>query len=214
MIILTKENIVSYINDNVPSIKLEEPVQVNVIGDGELSEDVEGDGYCNFVFRVADAHSSYIVKQSTSHLRRRGQPITPKRNRYEYEIMQLRSKIVPQYVPSLYHGDFENNIFIMEDVSNLKLVRYQMNENHRLPELASQAAQYLAATHFYTSEFYLDSEEFRSLLSYFMNAEIRHVMEDGIFLGIFGSDEFDPACGPDFEGRKSAKPIAVFRSSC
>ena len=81
MIILTKENIVSYINDNVPSIKLEEPVQVNVIGDGELSEDVEGDGYCNFVFRVADAHSSYIVKQSTSHLRRRGQPITPKRNR-------------------------------------------------------------------------------------------------------------------------------------
>ena len=32
-----------------------------------------------------------------------------------------------------------------------------------------------------------------------MNAEIRHVMEDGIFLGIFGSDEFDHACGPEFE---------------
>ncbi|HIX71999.1 MAG TPA: phosphotransferase [Candidatus Anaerobutyricum stercoripullorum] len=198
MIILTRDNVVSYIKDHVPSIKLEAPVQVNVIGEGELSEDVEGDGYCNFVFRVADKNASYIVKQSTSHLRRRGKAVTPKRNRYEYEIMQLRSKIVPQYVPTLYHGDFENNVFIMEDVSNLKLVRYQMNENHRLPELASQVSQYLAATHFYTSEFYLESEKYRSLLSHFMNAEIRHVMEDGIFLGIFGADEFDPACGPEF----------------
>ena len=198
MFTLTKENIVSYIRDNVPSIKLEDPVTINMIGDGELSEDVEGDGYCNYVFRVADAHSSYIVKQSTAHLRRRGKAVTPKRNRYEYEIMQLRSRIVPEFVPSLYHGDFENNIFIMEDVSNLKLVRYQMVENNRLPELASQAAHYLAATHFYTSEFYLDSSEYRSLISYFMNAEIRHVMEDGIFLGIFGADEFDPACGPEF----------------
>lgn len=199
MFILTKENIVSYIKDNVPSITLEEPVQVNSIGDGDLGEDVEGDGYCNFVYRVADAHSSYIVKQSTARLRRRGKMITPKRNRYEYEIMELRSKIVPQYVPKLYHGDFENSIFIMEDVSNLKLVRYQMNQNHRLPELARQGAQYLAATHFYTSEFYLNSHEFRKLLSHFMNAEIRHIMEDGIFLGIFGSDEFDPACGPEYE---------------
>ena len=112
MIILTRDNVVSYIKDHVPSIKLEAPVQVNVIGEGELSEDVEGDGYCNFVFRVADKKASYIVKQSTSHLRRRGKAVTPKRNRYEYEIMQLRSKIVPQYVPTLYHGDFENNVFI------------------------------------------------------------------------------------------------------
>ena len=44
MIILTKENIVSYIREHVPSITLEEPVQVNVIGEGDLSEDVEGDG--------------------------------------------------------------------------------------------------------------------------------------------------------------------------
>ncbi|MCD8019377.1 MAG: phosphotransferase [Clostridiales bacterium] len=199
MIILSKENVVSYINDNVPSITLEEPVKINVIGEGDLAEDIEGDGYCNYVFRVADAHHSYIVKQSTEHLRRRGRDLTPERNRYEYEIMQLRSKIVPQYVPKLYHGDFDNHIIIMEGVSNMKLVRYQMNENNRLPELARQISQYLAATHFYTSEFYLDSAEYLSLLSYFMNAELRHVMENGIFLGIFGSDEYDPACGPDFE---------------
>ena len=198
MYILTKENILSYIRDHVPSIQLQDPVTVHLIGEGDLGKDVEGDGYCNYVFRVADGTHSYIIKQSTDRLKRRGRPMTPTRNRYEYEIMELRSKIVPQYVPALYHGDFENNIFIMEDVSNLKLVRYEMNKNHRFPVIARQGAQYLAATHFYTSEFYLSSEEYRNLLSHFMNAELRSVMENSIFLGIFGSDKFDPACGPEY----------------
>ena len=153
MIILTKENILSYIKEHVPSLQLKEPVKVSMIGDGDLGEDVEGDGYCNYVFRVSDADgNSYIVKQSTEQLKRRGRALTPTRNRFEYEIMELRAKIVPQYVPSLYLGDPENNVFIMEDVSNLKLIRFQMNKNHLFPELAKQGAQYLAATHFYTSE--------------------------------------------------------------
>ena len=191
MIILTKENILSYIKEHVPSLQLKEPVKVSMIGEGDLGEDVEGDGYCNYVFRVSDADGySYIVKQSTEHLKRRGRALTPTRNRFEYEIMELRAKIVPQYVPALYLGDPENNVFIMEDVSNLKLIRFQMNKNHLFPELAKQGAQYLAATHFYTSEFYLPTEEYRKLLAHFMNAELRVVMEDGIFLHIFGSDLF------------------------
>ena len=200
MIILTKENILSYIKEHVPSLQLKEPVKVSMIGEGDLGEDVEGDGYCNYVFRVSDADGySYIVKQSTEHLKRRGRALTPTRNRFEYEIMELRAKIVPQYVPALYLGDPENNVFIMEDVSNLKLIRFQMNKNHLFPELAKQGAQYLAATHFYTSEFYLPTEEYRKLLAHFMNAELRVVMEDGIFLHIFGSDHYDAACGPEFE---------------
>ena len=199
MIILSKENIVSYIHDHVPSIQLEEPVTVSMIGDGDLGEEVEGDGYCNYVFRVADAKNSYIVKQSTDRLRRRGKHMDPTRNRKEYEIMELRSKIVPEYVPKLYQADFDNNVFIMEDVSNLKLIRYQLNNNHRFPKLAEQGAHYLAATHFYTSEFFLESEAYRKLLSDFMNAELRVIMENGIFLQIFGSDIYDPACGPEFE---------------
>lgn len=86
MIILTKENILSYIKEHVPSLQLKEPVKVSMIGEGDLGEDVEGDGYCNYVFRVSDADGySYIVKQSTEHLKRRGRALTPTRNRFEYE---------------------------------------------------------------------------------------------------------------------------------
>lgn len=198
MIILNKENIASYIRKYAPSLPLEGPVTVSMIGDGDLGKDVEGDGYCNYVYRVSDGKHSYILKQSTGRLRRRGKLMDPSRNEKEYEIMQLRAKIVPQYVPKLYGADFENHVFIMEDVSNLKLIRYQLTRNHRLPELAGQGAEYLAATHFYTSEFYLDTEEYRQLISRFMNAELRVVMENGIFLQIFGADDYDSACGPAF----------------
>ena len=100
--------------------------------------------------------------------------------------MELRAKIVPQYVPALYLGDPENNVFIMEDVSNLKLIRFQMNKNSSFTrELAKQGAQYLAATHFYTSEFYLPTEEYRKLLAHFMNAELRVVMEVRYFPSYF-----------------------------
>ena len=60
MIILTKENILSYIKEHVPSLQLKEPVKVSMIGEGDLGEDVEGDGYCNYVFRVSDADGHYM----------------------------------------------------------------------------------------------------------------------------------------------------------
>ncbi len=198
MIVLTKENVLSYIRDYVPSIELHDPVTVYQIGDGNLGEDIEGDSYCNYVFSVSDGSRSVIVKQSTDVLRRRGRKMTPRRNRYEYEIMRLRAAIVPQYVPEVYHEDFENHILIMEDVSHLRLVRFEFNKDHQLPMLAYQGAEYLAATHFYMSEFYLPTKTFRNLLSHFMNVELRTVMENGIFLGIFGADDFDYSCGEEF----------------
>ncbi|MBR5047276.1 MAG: hypothetical protein IKX76_03470, partial [Eubacterium sp.] len=72
MIILNKENIISYIRKYAPSIKLEEPITVSLIGEGDLGKEVEGDGYCNYVYRVSDKNHSYILKQSTERLRRRG----------------------------------------------------------------------------------------------------------------------------------------------
>ena len=36
MIILTKENILSYIKEHVPSLQLKEPVKVSMIGEGDL----------------------------------------------------------------------------------------------------------------------------------------------------------------------------------
>ena len=199
MITLSKENVVDYLREHVPSFVLKDPVSVSQIGDGELGQDVEGDGYCNYIFRLSDGERSVIVKQTAEVLRRRGSlTVDPVRSRYEYEIMEIRSKIVPRYVPRLYYGDFDNNIIVMEDVSNLKLIRFQLNKNHYYPNLARHMAHYLAATHFYTSEFYMDSDDFRKQIAHFMNASMRDTMEGPVFLRLFGADDYDAKCGPEF----------------
>ena len=199
MKILTKENIIEYLNEKLPDLKITGNAVVNLIGEGELGKDIEGDGYCNYVFRVADGDTSCIVKQSTSVLRRSGRIVSPERIHYEYEIMKIRESIVPQYVPHVYLGDFENHVIVMEDVSNLRLIRFEFNKDHQFPLLAIQGAQYLAATHFYTSEFYLDTDKYREQIAHFMSPELRVVMENGVFLNIFGAKDYDKACGPEFQ---------------
>ena len=199
MITITKDNILSYLHEKLPGFIWNEPVTISQIGDGDLGEDVEGDGYCNYIFRVSDGEKSLILKQASQILKRRARfKVSTLRNRFEYEIMKIRYDIVPQFVPKIYYGDFENNIIVMEDVSHLKLIRFQMNRNHYFPHLAEQMAHYLAATHFYASEFYLDTHEYRKMMAHFMNASMRTVMEGPVFLKIFGADDYDPACGPEF----------------
>ena len=44
MINLTKGNSLTYIKGHVPALQVKEPVKVSMIGEGDLGEDVEGDG--------------------------------------------------------------------------------------------------------------------------------------------------------------------------
>lgn len=198
MFYIEKDNILEYIKEYVPEITLKDPISVHMIGDGDLSQDVEGDGCCNFVFQVSDGNNSYIIKQARPNLKLHGQPMWVERSRDEYEIMTMRSKIVPQYVPKIYHVDFENHVIVMEDCSNMKLVRYAMTRNHRLKEFAVQGAEYLAATHFYLSEFFLETESFRQLIARYMNPQARAIFEEDVFLTFFGAKDYDHSCGEDY----------------
>ena len=47
--------------------------------------------------------------------------------------------------------------------------------------MAKQAADYLARMHFYTSDYYLDTETFRRLQVRFMNSKMRAVFDDMAF---------------------------------
>ena len=58
MITLTKENVISYIHDHVPSLHFEDPVDIHMVGDGDLGQDIEGDGYCNFLYQMLISLSS------------------------------------------------------------------------------------------------------------------------------------------------------------
>ena len=96
-----------------------------------------------------------IVKQSTLESRSKGS-FTLDLNRYklEYDAMKICAAIVPDLIPKLYDCDEENRVFITEDVSYLRISRFQLLKGVTYPKLADQIARYMAATQFYTSEYY------------------------------------------------------------
>lgn len=181
MIQLTKENMTAYLKERMPELDTSRPLTISAIGEGSIEED--GDGFINFVFRVSDGKKKLIVKQSRSHGRVAGFSDLPEnRSELEYQSMEIRKSIVPDLLPDLYFYDKENHVFVTEDVSRLKIIRFQLNRSVMFPKFAVQAARYLAHTHFYTSEFYLDTKEFRDLTVHFMNHRMRDIFDTNAFV--------------------------------
>lgn len=186
MLILTKENITEYLKERMPDLDYSKPLIISAIGEGSLEED--GDGFINFVLRVSDGKKKLIVKQARSTSRRGNFAVSIDRARYEYQSMEIRKSIVPEYIPDLYFMDNENHVFVTEDVSHLKIIRFQLNKGVMFPNFAKQAAEYLAKTHFYTSEYYLDTKSFRDLTVHFMNHKMRDIFDTNAFI-TKGSEE-------------------------
>ncbi|MBR0092379.1 MAG: phosphotransferase [Lachnospiraceae bacterium] len=190
---LTKETIPSYLKQRYPALDDSAPLQVHKIGEGSAEED--GDGYLNVVFRVSDGKCGMILKQGFPHGARgltRGFDVPADRGRTEYETLRLRGAIVPEYTPKPYFYDAENNVLAMEDVSRLKIMRYRLTKNETFPRFARQFAEFLAKSHFYTSEYYLQTATFRELTVRFINHEMRSVFDDNLFIsrtetGAYGS---------------------------
>ncbi len=199
MLQLTKDNVVEYVISRLDFFHADGDITVSAIGEGNIEDD--GDGFINFVFRVSDGDHSLIVKQSRKVDRLGiGFPLDANRYRLEYRSMQIRHAIVPDLVPEVYYCDDENLVTITEDVSYLKISRFQLAKGVIYPKLADQIARYMAATQFYTSEYYLDAKVFRQLSVYFTNSTMRQIMDVGMFLTqVVPEDTVGKPLDPDFE---------------
>lgn len=194
MITLSKENITEYLKEKMPNLDFSKPLIISAIGEGSLEED--GDGYINFVYRVSDGKRKMILKQARKDGRVAAlKDMSLDRAALEYDYMKLGRVIVPEYFPELYFYDAENLVFAVEDVSHLKIARFQLNKSIMFPKMAGQIAEYLAKMHFYTSDYYLDTDTFRKLQVRFMNARMREVFDNMAFMNRdIGTPE-----GPGFE---------------
>lgn len=165
---------------------------------GEGTEEEDGDGYVNYIFRVRTEKEAYALKQGLALSRCSGTPMGVYRNKLEYDSMRIRYAIVPEYTPFLKFHDDENHIIVMEDVSYLGISRYEFNKNKIFPDYGRQCGECMAKTEFYTSEYYLGRDEYRKLQTKFENTELRRIMEDNIFMDMFGC-EIERKLGAGFE---------------
>ena len=190
MIALNRENITDYLKSKMPELDFSRPLEIIPVGEGSLEE--EGDGYINYVFRVSDHQKHIILKQGMDEGRVEGFVDLPsERTKMEWDSMQIRKSIVPEYLPELYFFDSENNVFATEDVSYLSIARFQLNKNVMFPRLGTQMGDFIARSHFYTSEYYLDTQRFRKLNAHFMGNRMRDIIDNIIFITLHKDD-------PDF----------------
>lgn len=186
MLVLDKTNLIPYLREHYPAFDTSGQVAVSAIGDDE--EDSQG--LINYLFRARNGQKSIIIKQARSNMRldddvesTDASYCPPQdRNYSEYLTMKLRRAISPDCVPEVYYADRENHVFLMEDVSCLKPGRAQLAHNVMIGGLAERVADFLADIHFYTTEFYLDTGEFRELGRRFVSTGMRAIMENWLFL--------------------------------
>lgn len=199
MIIIDKNNIISYLKERMPDIDFSGEVSITAIGDGSQSAEEAGDGYVNYIFIVRTNKISLVVKQSRESARMSGGEMPLTRNHLEFDAMKVFNAIAPQYVPKVYFIDDENRVFVMEDVSTngRMIARFQFNQNRIFPGFARHCGEYMADTAFHTSELYLDTPDFRALTCRFMNAEMRPLMEDGLFIYKFWTP-YESTLGEEF----------------
>ena len=63
------------------------PVNISMVGEGTEEED--GDGYVNYIYRVQTPKESLVLKQGTDISRVSQQEIATYRNRLEYNSMRI-----------------------------------------------------------------------------------------------------------------------------
>lgn len=188
MFILEEHNVIDYLKLNTDLLD----GAVNTISrafESSESENGSGDGYVNFVFgvsfKIKGENKSLVVKQARPYSKHIPIEIPTSRNKLEYEVTRLKRSLTPEYLPELYFLDHQNHIFIMESFSDWKILRYELNKMHKQKHLSKKIAEFLAVSHFFTSEIYLDTCLFRKIENTFCNCSMRQIMENGIFIPEF-----------------------------
>ncbi len=146
----------------------------------DLASDPYFEGYINHIYRVKQGTKKYIIKHATNKTKLEdiGISLDTSRNRLEYLSYKLRALITPKYIPELYYCDINNDLFIMEDLSHMSLLRRRMSLGHSFEHTSALIGDFMAHNHFFTSQLYLSNATYYQLNSVFLAAERRKIMED------------------------------------
>ena len=110
--------------------------------DAKLVSNEIGDGNLNLVFHIIDENSdkSIIFKQALPHLRVVGEawPLTIDRSRIETEAMRKQGEICPGMVPQVYFNDEQMALSIVEDLSYLSIMRFELMKMKKFPKFPEQ----------------------------------------------------------------------------
>jgi 5-methylthioribose kinase len=176
---LTEENIPEYLGTS--------QVLRAVFGDsGNLQVQNLAEGNINLIFRAFSRDDpigrSVILKQALPHAHKYPDFKVPQeRSKLEWEMLELENRYCPGLAPRVHHFDEGMYTIIMEDLNRHIIMRRGLMRQQVYPQFAGHIGIFLARTLFYTSDFFLDSAEKKSLVARFINPVMCRVTEDLVF---------------------------------
>ena len=183
----------------------------------DLQANEVGDGNLNLVFIVENADNpaqSVVLKQALPYLRVAGDswPLTRERMRFETQALLKHGELAPGLVPEVYHTNDAMSLVIMENLSELEVMRKPLVERHRFPNFADHISTFMARTLFFTSDLYLTGVEKKELQATFINPHLCKIQEDFVFTNPFMASEenqWNPLLDAEVEAVRANGPLKL-----
>ncbi|MET9972826.1 S-methyl-5-thioribose kinase [Streptomyces sp. NPDC006356] len=141
------------------------------------------DGNMNRVFLAssADGTRSLAVKQALPWVRVAGPswPMNPDRADAEARAYDQVAKVAPDKIPAIHGYDPENYALVMEDMSDLEVLRTRLNEGEPYgPRTSARIGEFVAQLSFATSDFGMESADRKALIAASVSPELCKITED------------------------------------
>ncbi len=154
---------------------------------GEPSDwqvDEVGDGNLNLVFIVRGPAAGLCVKQALPYVRLVGEswPLPLNRAFFEHEALAEHGRHAPGLTPEIYRFDPVLMLIVMELLEPHIIMRRGMIQGIRYPRAATDMAEYMARTLFFTSDLGTSAAEKKARVALFCgNTALCKLTEDVIF---------------------------------
>lgn len=170
-----------------------------------LSEIDESEGLVNQIYQVKDQNKSLVIKQvlpfALAIKKEVGveHPMDPERINLETKALIFLNTFWNSVAPEIFKLDTNNGLIVMEDLTHLNNLRFELPKGKVYPTFGIQLGTLLAGLRYYTSDLYLNPQELREFQEFFDNQTHRENMTNMI-LGpespLFKAENFEESVWP------------------
>ncbi|MDO4287706.1 MAG: phosphotransferase [Eubacterium sp.] len=155
---------------------------LTVIDLHEAAENIEG--YVNLIFKVTDDASghSVVVKHILPYMRAalewgEVRPMLMERLRTEITVLTFMGTLYPGITPEIFLFDETAGVIVMEDLSHLELLRFEMTAGKTFPGVGKTIGAFLAKLFFYTSDLLMSDKKYIDVKHFFYNEESKRLQD-------------------------------------
>ncbi|SDP50641.1 5'-methylthioribose kinase [Streptomyces sp. cf386] len=170
--ILETDDIPGYLHERGHWADLDD-IRVREVSDGNMNR--------VFLASSADGTRSLALKQALPWVRVAGPswPMNPDRADAEARAYEQVAKVAPDKIPAIHGYDPENYALVMEDMSDLEVLRTLLNDGASYgPHTSAGIGEFVAQLSFATSDFGMPSADRKALIAASVSPELCKITED------------------------------------